>query len=121
MDISENEPIRVLIYVRVTDLPGIPQARYHAVGQIVSQQLLSRDYKPNVQAPSYDYVHTAAKFDSDKPVREYFICDFNVTCRYSKPEILLLPHYVYYLSLQKDKWFSLRAKFRQDCKLMLLN
>lgn len=106
MDNFRNGSARVVLYVCVTDLPGCPQDRHNFLGRLFCDQILKRGFNNTIQRLSYDYMHMPPNFDTDKPVRKWFICDLNVNCPLSKKEVLSLPHAVYYVSRQTDKWYA---------------
>ncbi|RDW64321.1 uncharacterized protein DSM5745_09732 [Aspergillus mulundensis] len=100
--------MRVLVYARVTDIPGLPQKRYLALGDLVARQLLSRNFHASVHPPVYDHVHIPADFDSEQPLERWFIFDLNVRKALPRSELLQLPHLVYFASRQGDKWIFLK-------------
>jgi len=104
MEKNRNDSARVILYIRVTDLPGSPQNRHNTLGNLFCQQILNRNFNNQVQVSNYDYMHLPPNFDTDKPVRRWFVFDLNVNCRLSKEEVLSLPHDVYSVSQQDDEW-----------------
>lgn len=107
MDDFRNGSARVILHVCVTDLPGCPQDRQNYLGGLFCQLVLKRRFNNKIQVSNYDYMHMPPNFDTDKPVRRWFICDLNVNCILSKEEVLSLPHAVYYVSRQSDKWYAI--------------
>ncbi|KIW05860.1 uncharacterized protein PV09_03063 [Verruconis gallopava] len=95
---------RVVLQVCVTDLPGSPQNRHNVLGNAFCKQILKRDFNSQIQAPSYDFMHIPPNFDTEKPVRRWFICDLNVNRRLNKEQVLELPHSVYSVSRRNNEW-----------------
>ena len=95
---------RVILYVCVTDLPGCPQNRHNFLGDLFCRQVLERDFDTSLQILSRDHIHIPADFDTEKPVRRWFVIDLNVNSRLSRDEVKELPHQVYMVSRQDDRW-----------------
>ncbi|KAL4901055.1 hypothetical protein BDW74DRAFT_182156 [Aspergillus multicolor] len=104
---NSTRSMRVLVYARVSDIPGHPQARHLTLGSLVSRHL-GRDFNANIRPPIYDHVHIPADFDSEKPLERWFIFDLNVREALPRSDLLQLPHLVYFASRQGDQWIFLR-------------
>ena len=104
MEIGQDRSERVILHVCVTDLPGLPQNRHNFLGTLFCEQVLNRRFNNQLQVSKYDYMHLPPNFDTDQPVRRWFVCDLNVKGRLSKDDVLSLPHRVYNVSRQDDKW-----------------
>ncbi|KAL6234335.1 hypothetical protein BDW75DRAFT_241234 [Aspergillus navahoensis] len=101
-------PMRVLVYARVSDIPGHPQARHIALGDLLTGDLLGRKFHAIPRPPVYDHVHIPADFDSSQPLERWFIFDLNVGESLSRSEVTRLPHLVYLASRQGDQWLFIR-------------
>jgi methylsterol monooxygenase len=91
---------RVVIWTCVTDIPGVPQGRHHALAQAFCAKHLQRDFNWKLQASGYDHVHIPGDFDSDQPLKRWFILDLNVTGELGKEDVLRIPHQVFLASYQ---------------------
>ena len=105
MDDFSTNPARVILQICVTDLPGCPQNRHNTLADIFCRQVLNRRCCYELQLPAYDYMHIPPHFDTDKPVRRWFVLDLNVQSRLSRDEVLSLPHAVYSVSWQENRWY----------------
>jgi len=99
---SRMDPARIILHVRVTDLPGCPQDRHNTLGKLFCEHVLHRKFHNKIQVSNYDFMHLPPQLD--KPVRRWFIFDSNVNCPLEKEEVLSLPRSVYYVSRPKDEW-----------------
>lgn len=99
-----KNPLRVIIRVCVTDIPGNPLERPYNLGSDFSTQILDRPLSIKVQAGGYDAMHFLPNFDSGNTVRAWFLYDFNVTAPLNKEEVLVIPHEVYLATRQEDSW-----------------
>jgi hypothetical protein len=104
MDDIISGQTRIIIKACVTDIPGNPQGRFSLLGDLFYQEFLRRNLDILYQGSSYNYVHIPCGFDSDQPIRRYFIYDLNITGTLQKEELLQLPHLVYYVSRNNGKW-----------------
>ena len=104
MDCIGSGQTRVIIYACVTDLPGNPQARHYTLGDLFCKQVLKRHLNAKLQVSGYDHMYIPPGFDSDQPVKRWFIYDLNVTGRLKEEELLAIPHMVFLASRQNDKW-----------------
>jgi hypothetical protein len=95
---------RVLLRVCVTDIPGSNQKRFHTLGNDFSQHQFGRDIQDKPSFAGYDHPHIPGDFDSDKPLKRWFIYDFNVEGPLTKEQTLALPHEVYIASRQGEHW-----------------
>jgi hypothetical protein len=103
MTANLNKSQRVILHVCVTDLPGSPQNRHNFLGDLFYKQVLKRDFNNKLQISNYHHMHLPPNFDTDKPVRRWFILDLNVNCRLDRTKILSIPHKVYFVSRQNNK------------------
>lgn len=99
-----ENPLRVIIRVCVTDIPGDPVERAYRLGCDFCEQILQRPLCIKIQAGGYDAVHLLPNFDSCNSVKAWFLYDFNVTSRLDKKQILMIPHEVYLATRQADSW-----------------
>ncbi|CAG8941403.1 unnamed protein product [Penicillium salamii] len=93
---------RVIIYACVTDIDGCPQRRHLQLGEDVST-MLGRPFRSTLDPAGYDHVHIPADFDSEKPIKRWFILDWNVTQVLSRDAVSEIPHQVYLASRQNGK------------------
>jgi hypothetical protein len=106
MERFNDTPIRIVVAVRATDLPGEPGKRHNTLAELISANILKRPFRPWPQVKSFDYSHTVPDLDTNQPKRKWFICDFNVKNELSRTEVRLLPHKVYSMSLQDNEWYE---------------
>ena len=101
----DGKESRIIIRARVTDIPGDPYRRPITLGDLFCTQVLRRSFNTTITASSFDFVNIPQGFDSDDPVKRWFIYDLNVACR-PEPQDLLerVPHQVYQASFIDDKW-----------------
>ena len=99
-----NNPLRVIIRVCVTDIPAQPVERVYRLGRDFSQQILRREFNNDLQAECHDAMHFLPRFDSEDAVKAWFMYDFNVTSSLSKEEVRTIPHEVYHATRQGDSW-----------------
>lgn len=107
MALCQNVPAnarRVLLRASVTDIPGLSQKRFYTLGNDFSQDKLKRPIRDEPSLSVYDHPHIPGDFDSDKPLKRWFIYDFNVEGPLTKEQTLALPHEVYLASRQGEKW-----------------
>ncbi|KAL5335589.1 hypothetical protein BJX70DRAFT_390531 [Aspergillus crustosus] len=117
MDMELN-PIRAVIWANVTDIPGDPQTRSDTLAEAFCAQVLKREFSPTLQPSSYDYVHIPADIDSDKPLKRWFIIDFDVKEQLPTQSVILLPHLVYLARYQHPEWiFIARDNWKQHAIL----
>jgi hypothetical protein len=93
---------RVLIRVTVTDIPGCNQQRFHTLGNDFCQYQLKRPIRDKPSLSGYDHPHIPGDFDSEKPLKRWFIYDFNVKEPLADKQTLALPHEVYVASRQGE-------------------
>ena len=98
-----SHAIRIIIYACVTDIDGCPQRRHVKIGETFCAAILERAFNPTLHPTGYDHVHIPADFDSQNPLKRWFILDLDVTQQLGKEEILQLPHQVYLASQQNGK------------------
>lgn len=96
----DPHPTRIIIYARVTDIEGCPQGRHIKLGNDFCQDVLARPFKSTLRPGGYDHVHIPGGFDSDGPLKRWFILDLDVTQPLSREDVLRLPHKVYLASRQ---------------------
>ncbi|KAL4915470.1 hypothetical protein BDW62DRAFT_124645 [Aspergillus aurantiobrunneus] len=101
-------PMRIIVYVCVSDIPGHPQRRHIALGDAVCRDLLSRKFHDAPRPAVYDHVHIPADFDSGLPLNRWFIFDLNVRESLSSTDVKRIPHQVYLASRQGDEWVFIR-------------
>ncbi|KAH6706298.1 hypothetical protein DL95DRAFT_411718 [Leptodontidium sp. 2 PMI_412] len=99
-----DNPLRVVIRVCVTDIPGNKLARATRLAHDFSEQVRRRPFNNNLNAECHDSEHLLPNFDSDNAVRAWFLFDFDVKGPLTKGEVLALPHEVYHASRQGDAW-----------------
>jgi hypothetical protein len=99
-----HKPLRVIIRVCVTDIPGEILERVYHLGCDFSTQILARPPSTIVKAGGYDFMHVLPNFDSSNAVNAWFLYDFNVTGPLDKEEVLTIPHEVYHATRQADSW-----------------
>jgi hypothetical protein len=102
--INPEDEMRIVIRVRVTDLPGDPYRRDVTLGELFSEKVLGRPMKQTITPDGYDGVVIPPEFNSDKPVNRWFIYDLNVKGEKTKEELLATPHNVYLACKQNDDW-----------------
>lgn len=66
---------RVIVHVRVMDLPGCPQDRHNTLGKLFCEHVLHRQFNNKIQVPNYDFIHLPPQFNKDKPVRAGRVSD----------------------------------------------
>lgn len=97
----DSNPLRVIIWARVMDIPSKPGARPGCLGDIFCQQVLGREMNHDLNAACHDADHCLPFFDSQNDVRAWFLHDFNVTGPLDKTEVVKVAHRVY-LATRKD-------------------
>ena len=95
---------RVILHACVVDIPGCNQKRFHTLGNDFCQYRLDRPLQDQPSLSGYDHPHIPADFDSEKPLKRWFIYDFNVKGPLTKDQTLELPHEVYNASRKGDNW-----------------
>ena len=100
MDCSE----RIIIYVCVTNISGIPERRHTTLGEVFCDQVLGKKFQPVLDTTSYDFVHIPGDFDSPEPLNRWFILDLHVTSELSQEEVAQIPHCVYKASCPNNNW-----------------
>lgn len=65
--------------------------------------MLGRPFRSTLDPTGYDHVHIPADFDSEKPIKRWFILDWNVTQVLSRDAVSEIPHQVYLASRQNGK------------------
>jgi methylsterol monooxygenase len=99
-------PMRIIIYACVTDIDGCAQRRHVRLGEDFCSFTLHRPLNSTLDPACYDHIHIPADFDSEQPLKRWFILDLNVTQPLNKEEMSLLPHQVYLASLQNGKLYA---------------
>lgn len=92
---------RVIVFARVTDIPGDALARPCTLGNFLCNHELGRDLDLN-GADQFDYVHIPPGFDSENPVNRWFVYDLGVTGPLNETEVSQNLHCVYLCSFQGD-------------------
>lgn len=98
--------VRAVVYANVTDIPGNPQRRPDTLAEAFCSQVLGREFNPTLQPSSYDHVHIPAEFDSDQPLKRWFIIDINVKEQLTTESVKRIPHQVYLASCQHAEWYA---------------
>ncbi|KAH7317361.1 hypothetical protein BKA65DRAFT_557563 [Rhexocercosporidium sp. MPI-PUGE-AT-0058] len=110
-------PQRVIIRVRVMDIPADVQKRVSRLGRDFCQQILQRPFNNNLQDECHDAMHFLPNFDSENDVKAWFVYDFNVTRPLSKEEVLTIQHNVYHATRREDTWiFTPRQQWNEEAK-----
>jgi hypothetical protein len=99
----DPHPARIIIYTCVTDIDGCPQRRHVKIGEDFCATMLNRGFNPTLHPAGYDHVHIPADFDSEKPLKRWFILDLDVVQTLNQEDVLQLPHEIYLASQQKGK------------------
>lgn len=94
----DPHPTRIVIYACLTDIDGCPQGRHVNVGKDFCQAVLNRPFNSTLRPDGYDHVHIPGDFDSQEPLKRWFILDLDVTRPLNKEDVLRLPHQVYLAS-----------------------
>jgi hypothetical protein len=102
--IDPEAEIRVIIHARVTDIPGNPYRRHITLGELFSEKVLHRPFKQAITPEGYDNVTIPPDFESEKPVKRWFIYDFNVEGEKTREELAATPHKVYLACKQENDW-----------------
>ncbi|PLN81862.1 hypothetical protein BDW42DRAFT_185165 [Aspergillus taichungensis] len=103
-----HPPARVVVYAHVTDIAGDPQRRHNSLGELFCKQILGRDFHAELQPSSYDHVHIPADFDSDQPLKRWFIFDLGVKQQLTAEAVAQIPHAVYMASCQNGELIFIR-------------
>jgi len=104
LPINPEDEVRIIIRVRVTDIPGDRYRRDVTLGELCSESGLFRPIKHQITPDGYDHVVIPPGFDSEKPVGRWFIYDLNVKGPKTREELLAIPHKVYLACKNKDDW-----------------
>lgn len=104
LDEHKDAPARIILRAPAIEIPGNPQDRQNTVANLFCEQLLQRPFHRNIDVSGYDFSHATPDFDTDKPVRRWFILDLGVEGTLTRDEVLTLPHEVYLLSKHDDEW-----------------
>ncbi|PKY01764.1 hypothetical protein P168DRAFT_241715 [Aspergillus campestris IBT 28561] len=104
----DDPPRRVMVYARVTDIAGDPQRRHNSLGETFCKQILGRDFHAELQPSFYDHVHIPADFDSDQPLKRWFIFDLGVKQQLTAEAVAQMPHSVYMASRQNGELIFIR-------------
>lgn len=99
----DPHPTRIIIYACVTDIDGCPQRRHVKIGEDFCAAMFNRAFNPTLHPAGYDHIHIPADFDSQKPLKRWFILDLDVVKQLGKEDVLQLPHQVYLASQQNGK------------------
>jgi hypothetical protein len=101
---DNTKPLRVVIRVCVTDIPGHRLARSHRLGRDFCLQVLGRQLKERKDG-GFDFVHILPNFDSENAVKAWFLFDFNATEAVDKPQLrAAIRHKVYHATRQENSW-----------------
>lgn len=96
-------PAKIIIYACVTDIDGCPRRRHVKIGENYCETILNRSLKPTLLPAGYDHIHIPADFDSQNPLKRWFILDLDVTQPLNQEDVLQIPHQVYLASQQSGK------------------
>jgi hypothetical protein len=77
----DSNPLRVIIRVRVMDIPSGRFARARCLEDSFCEQILRRKMNHDKQAKCHDADHCLPNFDSENDVKAWFLYDFNVKGR----------------------------------------
>lgn len=102
--IDPEAEIRVIIHARVNDIPGEKGRRYLTLAEIFSTKVLGRPFRREIKPEGYDGSIIPPDFDSEKPLKRWFIYDLNVKGTKTKPELAVTPHKVYLACLRDGDW-----------------
>ena len=108
--VDAAQEMRVIIRARVTDIPDDPLRRPTTLGDLGFANVLSRPFNRMVAAEGHDGVFISPRFDSEKPVSEWFAYDVNVKGKKNEEELLALPHKVNIASRQGENWRGMRRE-----------
>lgn len=112
-----SAPRRVIMRVRVTSIPGNPQARVYRLGRDFCQDILQRPFNNNLQEEPHDAMHFLPNCDSENDVNAWFIYDFNVTGPLSKEEVLTIAHEVYHATRIGEAWWVRKEKLKMHINI----
>lgn len=101
----DKKPLRVIIRVCVTDIPGDRENRVYRLGTDFCGQVLDRPFNNNMQDECHDAVHFLPNFDSENNLRAWFLYDFNVMGSLDRGQILEIQHKVYLATWQGESWY----------------
>ncbi|RMZ67686.1 hypothetical protein GMOD_00001646 [Pyrenophora seminiperda CCB06] len=114
--------MRVIIRVRVTDIPGEPLRRHTTLGEMFCDKILHRPLIAQPNPTCYDGMHIPDEFYSELPVKRWFIYDINVQGHLDREQLLDIPHKVFLASkgggeeltfIPRDIWIE---KAKSYCK-----
>ncbi|KAF2758961.1 hypothetical protein EJ05DRAFT_509837 [Pseudovirgaria hyperparasitica] len=93
---SDHSPVRVIIAVCVTNIPGEIGYRVTKLGEMFSRSVLNRPLQREMSATvRFDYAHFLEGFDSEEPVTKHFVYDFNVNGAITRSSLKDIPHPYY--------------------------
>jgi len=104
MDAAVGSQTRVIIRACVKDIPGDVLRRPITLGELFCTKIFNRKLNTRIQSSGFDAVHIPQGFDSEEPVRRWFIYDLNVVTELGEEELLGIPHFVYQAHLVNDEW-----------------
>jgi hypothetical protein len=104
MDSSVCPQTRIVIKACVTDIPGDVRRRPITLGELFCTKILNRKLDTRIQRTGFDAVHIPGGFDSEKPLRRWFIYDLNVVEELGKDQLLTIPLSVYQAHLVNNEW-----------------
>ncbi|KAL2834174.1 hypothetical protein BDW59DRAFT_137448 [Aspergillus cavernicola] len=110
----ETPATRAMIHTCITDIPGLPQQRHTTLGELFCKKVLGREFHGKLQPACYDHVHIPADFDSELPLKRWFIIDLGVKQQLTTEAVSDIPHLVYLGTWQNDELiFIPREKWTQ--------
>ena len=118
MEDTHDTPRRVMVYAHVTDIAGDPQRRHNVLGKLFCKQILGRDFHVDLQPSCYDHVHIPADFDSDQPLKRWFIFDLGVKQQLTAEAVAQIPHSVYMASYQNGELYGDKSFYFRKSTLM---
>ena len=102
METIKSSPIRIVIRARVTDIPGKPLDRFYTLGQLFCKQTPKGSFDEDPEHSPHDHAHVPGGFDSDEPLKRYFIYDLNIDQFLDTKDV---PYQVFLACKNDDKWY----------------
>ena len=104
MDASVYPQTRIIIKACVTDIPGDVLSRPITLGELFCTKILNRKLDTCIHVSGFDAVHIPGGFDSETPLKRWFIYDLNVVEELGKDELLTITHSIYQAHLVNNEW-----------------
>lgn len=102
--IDPDEEIRIIIHARVTDIPGELGRRYLTLIELFAKKLMDRPFQRQITPDGYDGSTIPPDFDSDQPIKRWFIYDLNVKGPKTREELVATTHKVYLACKRDEDW-----------------